>query len=148
MCSTVQSDAGAARISSTQASSTQKQGIQGKVQKISGNYMPGISADASAQSENVSTTVWIFAGQIPGNQSAAWPVAAAEQHSDFLCQVTSDQQGNYIAYLPPGEYTVFAQYGEVLYLNVFQGNGSYESVEVVAGQLSQIDLIHTAEAFF
>ncbi|NEQ44311.1 MAG: carboxypeptidase regulatory-like domain-containing protein [Leptolyngbya sp. SIOISBB] len=125
------------------------QGVRGKVRKLTGNQMPS-SPDQpnSGNMELVQTTVWIFTAPIPGNGSPRWPVAEAEQHSNLVRQVESDRNGCYRVELPPGEYTIFAQYDDHLYLNSFQGDGSYSFIEVAPNQLVQLDLTNTENAFF
>jgi hypothetical protein len=129
---------------------TDDQGIQGQVVQLSGNYMPTNAphqADAN-RTEYVQTTVWIFAGRIPSTGSPQWPIAEAAQHPNLVGRVKSDRNGYYSINLPAGEYTAFAQTDDFLYLNAFQGDGSFESVEVVADQFVLLDLIHTENAVF
>lgn len=105
------------------------QGLYGQVTRLSGNHMPGNApTSTSGGTEAVQTTVWIFAGRLAGHGSATWPVVDAAQHPGLMRQVESDPSGHYSVALPPGEYTVLAQYGDDLYLNLFQGDGSYKSV--------------------
>lgn len=125
------------------------QGIQGRVSRLSGDQMPSIGEQAnSGSTEFIQTTIWIFSDRIPGNGSPQWPISEAEQHPNLVRQVESSPDGCYWVELPPGEYTIFAQYGEILYLNSFQGDGSYASVEVIPNQLVEWDLTNTENAFF
>ncbi|MGF1566753.1 MAG: carboxypeptidase-like regulatory domain-containing protein [Nodosilinea sp.] len=126
-----------------------RQGIQGQVTRLSGNHMPGTSpAPNSDQQEHVQTTVWIFTGRIAGRGSSPWLVAEAEQHPGLVNQVKSDRNGHYTIALPVGEYTVLAQYDDYLYLNSFQGDGSYQSVQVAPNQVVEFNLTNTENAFF
>ncbi|MGF1568494.1 MAG: carboxypeptidase-like regulatory domain-containing protein [Nodosilinea sp.] len=124
-----------------------RQGIQGQVTRLSGNHMPSPNPN-SGQRENVQTTVWIFAGRIAGPGPAPWPVAEAEQHPGLVGRVESDRNGHYAMALPVGEYTLLAQYEDYLYLNSFQGDGSYQSVQVTPNQVVEFNLINTENAFF
>ena len=125
------------------------QGIQGRVRRLQGNHMPSnTDLPISGSTEFVQTTIWIFADRIPGNSSPQWSLAEAEQHPNLVRQVESDRNGDYAVELPPGEYTVFAQYEEVLYLNAFLGDGSYKSIEVAPNQIVEFDLTNTENAFF
>lgn len=130
------------------------QGIQGLVIQLSGNYMPRITTPTEArllseQSENgVQTKVWIFSGRISGNGSPQWSVEVAADHPSFVRSVESNSQGRYSVVLPVGEYTVFAQYEDMLYLNAFQGDGSFKSVTVNAEEIVNIDLVNTEAAVF
>lgn len=141
------SDMCTASYSGTQQSLAQ--GVRGEVRKLTGDQMPN-SPDqpSSGKTELVQTTVWIFAAPIPGNSSPRWPVAEAEQHPNLVRQVESDRNGCYQVELPPGEYTIFSQYDDYLYLNSFQGDGSYSSVEVLPNQLIELNLTNTENAFF
>ena len=129
------------------------QGIQGQVIQVSGDYMPHLSsqrADLSNDqpSNRVQTKVWIFAGQILGTGSPQWSVASAIHHPNFVRSVESDRQGHYSVSLSPGEYTVFAQYDATLYLNAFQGNGSFKTVIVNEGEIVDLDLVNISNAIF
>lgn len=126
-----------------------QQGIQGKVTRIGGNHMPSnIDQPETAGPEFIQTTIWIFAGQVAGTGSPRWSVADAQQHARLVRQVESDLDGCYSVELAPGEYTVFAQYDNALYLNAFQGNGSYKSVNVLPNQVLEMDLINSENALF
>lgn len=125
------------------------QGVRGAVRKVTGDQLPSNPEQPSAgNTELVQTTVWVFAAPISGNGSPRWPIAEAEQHPQLVRQVESDRNGCYQVELPPGEYTIFAQYDDYLYLNSFQGDGSYLSVEVLPNQLTEINLTNTENAFF
>jgi len=124
------------------------QGIQGTVTQLSGDQMPSDRPNQTAAETPITTTVWIFRDRIPGEGSPQWSVADAQQHPALICKVESNQTGQYKAQLPLGEYTVFAQYDEALYLNSFQGDGSFESVAVHADEIVELNLIHTEQAFF
>ena len=132
----------------------QAQGIQGQVTQLSGDYMPRLSPSAEAFTFNppshskVQTQIWIFAGRIPGSSSPQWPVARADEHRSFVRTVESDAEGRYTVALDPGEYTVFAQYGDMLYLNAFQGDGSFQSVTVNPEEIVNLDLVNTSGATF
>lgn len=123
-------------------------GIQGQVVQLSGNYMPGISQSSQQQREAIQTKIWIFDQPIPGTGSPLWAVEAAADHPGLVRQVESDADGHYAVALPPGEYTVFAQQEDYLYLNAFQGDGSFQSVTVTVGQIANLDIVNTENAFF
>jgi hypothetical protein len=122
------------------------QGIEGRVLWVSGNQLPGPKRNV-ADPEPVVTTVWIFSGKIPG-QDPYWPVSAACQHPNWYASVVSDASGRFLIGLPSGEYTVFAQYDASLYLNAFADPRFYQSVQVVEGQWTPVELINTEEATF
>ncbi|WP_227500115.1 hypothetical protein [Synechococcus sp. PCC 7335] len=130
------------------APATLSQGIKGTISQLSGNQMPSNSPNPSATEEPVSTTVWVFSDRIPGPGSPYWPIAEAKQHPNLVCTTQSDAAGHYQIQLPPSEYTVLAQYDESLYLNSFQGDGSYRSITVAPEQIIEFDLTHIEQAFF
>lgn len=127
----------------------ENQGIQGVVRRLTGNHMPRIGdRPPGGTTEPVQTTVWIFTGQIPSHGSTHWAVSEAHQHSRLMKQVESDASGWFSVELPPGEYTVMAQYGDDLYLNAFLGNGNYATVQVALGQIVEVSLDNTESAAF
>lgn len=136
-----------APIATTTTAAHQPQGIQGRVLKLEGDFMPG-PEPVRGQTHPVRTEVWIFSGRIPANGSVTWAVSQATQHPNFLQQVMSNEAGEFAIELPPGEYTLFARYGDHLYLNAFEGDGSYSSVQVLPGAMTAIDLVNSANATF
>lgn len=126
----------------------QRQGVSGVVTRLQGNQMPMVNRDNSRTAPSpVSTQIWIFSGRIPG-KGTHWPISEAQKHPNLVGRVQSDSQGKFFVSLPPGEYTLFAQYGDNLYLNSFTGDGSYESVQVSEGQITDIRLVNTENAVF
>lgn len=129
-------------------SPNQRQGVSGSVTRLQGNQIPGIDRSNRATPPSpVSTQVWIFSGRIPGKGSH-WSVSEAEKQPNLVSRVRSDEQGKFFVSLPPGEYTLLAQYGDNLYLNSFLGDGSYQSVRVSEGNVTEIRLVNTEGAVF
>lgn len=125
----------------------QSQGISGFVVRLQGNQMPKVgSSRPRTEPEPISTDVWIFSGRIP-SKGPRWPVAEA-RHPNLVGRVRSDVQGKFFVGLPPGEYTLFAQYNSYLYLNSFLGDGSYKSVQVVQDKITETRLVNTERAAF
>jgi hypothetical protein len=128
---------------------TLAQGIQGTVVRLGGNQMPTIGMDSRrTPPESVQTSIWVFSGRIKSDGSPYLPVTGAQNNPQLLQQVKTDAQGKFAVYLPPGEYTLFAQYGDNLYLNSFQGDGSFTPVEVTTGTMTETNLVHTEDAAF
>lgn len=126
----------------------QRQGVSGVVSRLQGNQMPRINRNNPKTAPSpVSTQIWIFSGQIPG-QGTHWPISEAQKHPNLVSRVQSDSQGKFFVSLPPGEYTLFAQYGDNLYLNSFTGKGNYASVQVSEGQITDVRLVNTENAVF
>jgi hypothetical protein len=129
-------------------SPNQRQGVSGMVTRLQGNQMPMVNRNNFRTAPSpVSTQVWIFSGRI-SSKGTHWPVSEAQNHPNLVSRVQSDNQGKFFVSLPPGEYTLFARDGDNLYLNSFMGDGSYESVQVKEGQITEIRLVNTEDAVF
>ncbi len=129
--------------------SARSQGIVGTVQRLRGNHMPGAGTDQNGRiTELVSTKVWIFSGKVQSNFSARWALTEAAQHPRLVGWAMSDAEGNFAVGLPEGEYTALAQYEDDLYLNKFQGDGSYASVQVVENEMAELLLVNSEDAVF
>jgi hypothetical protein len=120
-------------------------GIRGQVLRRVGNFMPGRAR--SGREEPVQTTVWIFQGSIPA-LAPHWAVAEAIAHPALLTQVATDAAGFFSVSLPPGTYTVLAQYDDYLYLNSFTAENEYTSVQVPSQGVAEVSLVNTEEATF
>lgn len=128
--------------------SNQGQGVSGFVTRLQGNQMPTVGRNSTrSQPSPISTDVWIFSGRIQG-KGTRWSVSQAEKHPNLVTRVRSDAQGKFFVSLPPGEYTLFAQYGSDLYLNSFLGDGSYASVQVSESKVTEIRLVNSEDAAF
>jgi hypothetical protein len=123
------------------------QGIQGTVSKRSGNQMPGVGQNNSP-AQATKTVVWVFSGKIPTQSSPRWSISAANSHPQKLGTITTNEQGEFSAELPVGEYTVFAESGSDLYLNHFSGDGSFGTVKVTANAIAKVRLENTENAAF
>jgi hypothetical protein len=129
-------------------SPNQGQGVSGVVTRLQGNRMPTVDRNnARLEPSPISTAIWIFSGRIQG-KGTHWSVSEAEKHPNLLTQVRSDDWGQFFVSLPPGEYTLFAQYGSDLYLNLFAGDGNYASVRVSEGRITETRLVNTEGAAF
>lgn len=127
----------------------QSQGISGFVIYLSGNQMPTNQTDESrSNSQPVSTKVWIFSGKIMGTGSPRWLLEKAQKHPSLIGWTVSDSNGKFKVGLPPGEYTLLAEYGSNLYLNKFLGDGSFASVQVTTNQVTEVQLINDENAVF
>lgn len=132
---------------------TGKSGIQGKVMRQSGDFMPRIRVPSAKpmpprnQTQPVQTTVWVFSGRIPA-EGTRWPVSDAENHPQLVGTVKSKADGSFAIALPPGEYTLFAQDGSDLYLNAFAGDGNYATVQVKPGEATPLSLVNNEQATF
>lgn len=125
-----------------------QEGISGFVVRLQGNQMPTVGSNrVGIEPEPISTVVWVFSGRIQG-KGPRWAVPEASQNPNLVKRVCSDAQGKFFVSLLPGEYTLFAQYNSDLYLNSFLADGSYASVQVIAGKVTQTRLLNTERAAF
>ncbi len=122
------------------------QGIEGKVVRLSGNQMPGFGIERQ-EPEAIATAVWIFTGAIAG-ESPHWSVSQASQHPQWRATILSGDDGSFKVGLPPGDYTLFAQYETELYLNAFSGYGCYQTVQVKTGQMTTVELVNSEAATY
>ncbi|MCS6783209.1 MAG: hypothetical protein RMI89_11875 [Gloeomargarita sp. SKYBB_i_bin120] len=129
---------------------SQAQGIVGQVVTLQGNFQPQVGRlGKTGQVTPVQTRVWIFLGRIRVVPlSPRWPVAEAAQHPQRWGWVATDDQGWFRVGLPPGEYTLLAESGPDLYLNDFLDDGSFMTVQVQPGRITQVQLENTEKAAF
>lgn len=126
----------------------QKQGIQGKVVRVQGNQMPRLADTFNEKApQPITTNVWIFSGRI-ASQGTRWSISEARQHPKLIGWVTTDETGKFSVGLPAGEYTLFAEDGDDLYLNSFLGDGNYGTVKVNKTQITETLLVNTEAAVF
>ncbi|MEA5572583.1 hypothetical protein [Calothrix sp. UHCC 0171] len=131
-----------------QLQSGQAQGVSGTVVRVTGNQMPSVGENRQrSQPQPVKTDVWIFSGRIPAKGTRI-PVTEAKQNFQLVTQVKTDKNGKFFVKLPPGEYTIFAQYGSDLYLNSFLGDGSFKTVQVTEGKMTETRLVNRETASF
>lgn len=127
----------------------QPQGITGIVLSLQGDRMPVYAPNQSRlDPQPVSTKIWIFSGKISSPGSPFWNIKEARQHPNLIGWVQSDSAGRFEVGLPPGEYTIFEEYGTDLYLNEFSADGSFVSIQVKAHQLTEVNLINTTNVTF
>jgi hypothetical protein len=118
-----------------------KQGVRGKVVKKTGNFMPG-PRPAGGQTTPLSVPVHVFRGKLK-------PLAAPDpRHPNLVTVVKSGNDGSFEIPLEPGEYTIVAEIGGKLYLNSFDGDGSWTTVTVKPGAFTDWNIDDTSEAAF
>jgi hypothetical protein len=124
-------------------------GVTGAVVRVVGNQMPMIGEKTTTRKapESVKTTVWVFSGRIPA-KGTRLAISEAKQNFNLVTQVKTDDNGKFSVKLPPGEYTLFAQYGTDLYLNSFSGDGSFSAVQVSEGKMTELRLVNNERAAF
>lgn len=93
------------------------QGIEGQVVALEGNFMPGPVVPGQrpgGTKKPLSVPVHVFRGKIEVRERPA------PKHPALVAVVKSDAKGSFRVPLPPGEYTVVAEIGGKLYLNIFE----------------------------
>ncbi|NJL62603.1 MAG: hypothetical protein HC903_13235 [Methylacidiphilales bacterium] len=133
----------------TQEKSQRKtQGVSGTVTRVTGNQMPTIGENRQrSKPQPVKTSVWVFSGRIPA-KGTSLSITEAKQNFKLVTQVRTDKNGKFFVKLPTGEYTIFAQYGNDLYLNSFLGDGSFKTVQVTEGEVTETRLVNSENASF
>ena len=134
---------------SNQQIPSQSQGVSGVVLYLTGNQIPSNEAfELRSAPQPLSTKVWIFSGKIKAPGSPYWALEEAKLNPSLIGWILSDSNGRFKVGLPPGEYTILAQYDSYLYLNQFLGNGNYAPVQVTANQITEVQLVNTQNAAF
>ncbi|PAX51929.1 hypothetical protein [Brunnivagina elsteri] len=124
------------------------QGVSGIVTRVTGNQMPSIGENRQrSKPQPIKTSVWVFSGRIPA-KGTRLSITEARQNFKLVTQVKTDKNGKFFVKLLPGEYTIFAQYGNDLYLNSFLGDGSFKTVQVTEGKITETRLVNSENASF
>ena len=119
-----------------------EQGVQGRVLKLTGNFMPSIGGPPGGKTQPLAVPVHIFKGSLR-------PLAKPDpKHPALVTIVQADKDGRYRAALPPGTYTVVAEIDGKLYLNLFLGEGTWGTVKVEKGKWIAWDIKDTSDAAF
>jgi hypothetical protein len=153
-------------FTNTQKYTAQPQGIVGTVVSLMGDFMPRILPEnnnkaimSNSRITPIATRIWIFEGKVKPTPMKNWPpefapapisprlpISEAMQLSNRMGWVMSDQNGQFQVGLPVGEYTILAEYEDDLYLNLFDGNGYFATVEVKPQQTTTVKLENTEKA--
>ncbi len=119
-----------------------KQGVVGRVRKLTGNHMPTVGGRPSGKAQPLSVPVHVFKGAVKpfGKLASGKPAPIAT--------VRSKADGTYRVPLRPGEYTVVAEIGGKLYLNLYTGSGTWATVKVEKGKWATRNIDDTSGAAF
>lgn len=119
------------------------QGVTGRVIKMTGDFMPSIGPGPKRGNlKPLAVPVHVFKGKVK-------PLAKPDpKHARLVKVVQAGPEGVYRADLPPGEYTVVAEIDGALYLNSFDGDGNWSSLNVEANQWTKWDIKDSSEAVF
>jgi hypothetical protein len=144
----------------------QPQGIVGVVLSLRGDFMPRILPEdepvtTDSKITPVATKIWIFAGKVRPSPMKNWPqefapapisprlpLSEAVKLPNRVGWVMSDKDGRFQVGLPVGEYTLLAEYGDDLYLNLFTGDDYFATVQVKLQQITTVELRNTENATF
>ena len=144
----------------------QPQGIIGVVLSLRGDFMPRILPEdepvtTDSKITPVATKIWIFAGKVRPSPMKDWPpefapapisprlpLSEAMKLPNRVGWVMSDKDGRFQVGLPVGEYTLLAEYGDDLYLNLFTGDDYFATVQVKLQQITTVELRNTENATF
>ena len=137
-----------AKVAPAPAPALALQGVTGQVVKLKGNFMPTIVSDNGTPPPRrkneapLAVPVYVFKGKVP---VFAKP---DPKHPALVKIVQADQDGLFKVALPPGEYTVVAEINGQLYLNSFDGQNNWSTVQVKEGQWTPWPIRDTSEAAF
>jgi hypothetical protein len=118
---------------------SQSQGIDGNVYLMAGNKMP--SPDRKpASPQGIRATVLIY--ELTNGRQAVregqTPYYSAIR-TKRISQVETDDQGYFVARLPPGHYSVFIKKNTLFYANRWDSNNNIAPAEVIAGKMTRVE---------
>ncbi len=129
-------------VSEPGAAGDGKQGLQGQVVKLSGNFMPGPGPRPGGTRTPLAVLVHVFRGKVK-------PFGAPDRkHAQLVTVVQADKDGRLKVALPPGEYAAVAEIDGKLYLNLYDGDGHWGTVQVQPGRWTTFDIEDTTDAAF
>ncbi|MCG3179546.1 MAG: hypothetical protein BIFFINMI_01882 [Phycisphaerae bacterium] len=118
-----------------------KQGVEGQVMQLTGDFMPGPGPARGARTP-LSVPVHVFKGKVK------MFTRPDPTHAQLVRTVQADKDGKFKVALAPGVYTVVAQIGGSMYLNIMTGDGFWWAVTVEAGKWAHVDIKETSGAAF
>ena len=117
------------------------EGCTGTVLELKGNHMPGPGVKPK-NGTPMSVPVYIFKGKVKQFKKPD------PKHKQLAKIINSDKDGKFQIDLPPGEYTAVAVIKGKMYLNSFQGDGTWTTFTVTKGQYTNVIIKDTSQAFF
>ena len=117
----------------------QRQGIEGRVEWLSGNQMPGPERKVTP-AKGVKREIWIYE-PVSTQQADSDGVFYTNIRARLVRKVKSKSNGNFRVNLPPGEYSLFVKETRGLFANQFDGQGRINCVLVKSAQFSRISII-------
>ncbi len=121
------------------------QGVRGQVVKLTGNHMPTVGVGGGGRGQRkplANTPVWVLKGRCK-------PVSLIRTvRSKAVARVLTSKDGSYAVALPAGRYTVVAEIDGKLYLNSYNGESQWSSIEVTEDGWVDWKIEDTREAAF
>lgn len=126
------------------------QGIVGRVEKLTGNFMPQAvppgQGPAAGGGTNAKTPlpvpVHVFRGRVKMFEKPD------PRHPALLVVVRADKEGKFRVPLEPGEYTVVAEIDGRMYLNDMTDAGEWTPVQIEPGVWRDVRIEDTSDAAF
>ncbi len=118
---------------------SQNQGIEGNVYLMAGNQMP--SPDRKpASPQRIRATVFIYelTNTNQATRQGQTPYYSAIS-TKRIRQVETDDKGYFVAYLPPGHYSLFVKKGALFYSNGWDAHNNIAPAEVIAGKMTRVE---------
>ncbi|RAV98319.1 carboxypeptidase regulatory-like domain-containing protein [Pseudochryseolinea flava] len=114
------------------------QGIQGTVNWISGNQMPGPDKKNNAAPKGVVREIRIYQAIFIGKVQSHDGSFFDETIGTPILVVKSLEDGTFKASLPPGKYSVFTKEARGLFANQYDGEGCINCVEVKPNEFTPV----------
>lgn len=116
-----------------------RSGIKGHVYIITGNQMPSPDRPPSAP-RGMQTNLYVYALTNASQVTRVGNTAFYSQiNTPLIATVKTDANGAFTVKLPPGSYSLFVKKGDNFYANLFDGDNNIYPVEVVNGQMTEVE---------
>jgi hypothetical protein len=115
-----------------------KQGIEGRLIWVEGNQMPGPDRKP-APSQSVAREVYIYP-LLSMSDVKMEGVFVLEVNQQPIAKVQSDQNGNFVADLPPGEYSILIKEADGLFVNSFDSRNHLNPIVVKSRDVTRMEI--------
>ena len=125
---------------------TQQSGIEGRLYLLEGNRMPspprrpGDTIRRPREGPGVKGTICVFEltndRQVTRNGTSPYCEAI---HTKMICQVETDEKGNFRIPLPPGTYSLFTRKGDLFFATRRDEQNNIAPVTVATGTWARAD---------
>jgi hypothetical protein len=112
---------------------SQRQGIKGKVEWITGNQMPGPGVKAT-KAPGIKREIYIYGPTTLQQTTVKDGVFFSNISTKLIAKKRSKKNGKFCVKLPPGEYSVFVKEADGLFANQFDGDGRIQCITVKNGE--------------